>query len=79
MAILNEAGIASIDALKIDIEGAEDLALAPFLREAANELLPRLVLIEDRPDWTIDLYALLGQRGYAQWARSRHNIIFRLA
>jgi FkbM family methyltransferase len=79
MAILSEAGIVSIDALKIDIEGAEDLALAPFLREAADELLPRLVLVEDRPDWTIDLYALLGQRGYAQWARSRHNIIFRLA
>jgi len=78
MAILAEAGIASIDALKIDIEGAEDLALAPFLREARAELLPQLVLIEDRPDWTMDLYALLRERGYRQAARTRYNIIFRL-
>jgi len=64
-AMLNLAGISSIDGLKIDIEGAEDLALAPFLREARQALLPRLVLIEDRPqDWSVDLYALLRQRGY---------------
>jgi FkbM family methyltransferase len=78
VAILAEAGVNSIDALKIDIEGAEDLALAPFLREAPGGLLPRLILIEDRPDWTIDLYALIRQRGYTQAARTRHNIIFRL-
>src|SRR4051812_25603382 len=40
--ILREVGIAGIDALKIDIEGAEDLALQPFLRGASKELLPRL-------------------------------------
>ena len=34
IALMQEAGFASIDALKIDIEGAEDLALAPFLRAA---------------------------------------------
>ena len=39
-AILDLAGISAIDALKIDIEGAEDLALAPFLREAPSQLLP---------------------------------------
>ena len=64
--------------MKIDIEGAEDLALAPFLRDAERELLPRLLLIEDRPDWRIDLYALLRQCGYVESARSRHNRIFRL-
>jgi FkbM family methyltransferase len=79
LAILAAAGVAAVDALKIDIEGAEDLALAPFLREAPRELLPRLLLIEDRPDWDVDLYALLEARGYAKSARSRHNIIFRLA
>jgi FkbM family methyltransferase len=78
-AILHDAGIASIDALKIDIEGAEDLALAPFLRAAPTELLPRLLLIEDRPDdWTVDLYALLRQRGYALITRNRHNAVWRL-
>jgi FkbM family methyltransferase len=78
-AILDEAGIFSIDALKIDIEGAEDLALAPFLRTAPIELLPRLVLIEDRPgDWSVNLYSLMQARGYAVLARSRQNAIFQL-
>jgi len=79
MAILSEADVISIDALKIDIEGAEDLALGPFLRDAWRDLLPHLLLIEDRPDWGTDLFALLRQRGYVRSARSRHNIIFQLA
>jgi hypothetical protein len=78
--ILAEAGIVAVDALKIDIEGAEDLALAPFLRQAPEKLLPRLVLIEDRPgDWTTDLYALLHEGGYRVATRSKQNAIFRLA
>jgi FkbM family methyltransferase len=79
LAILDAAGLSSIDALKIDIEGAEDLALAPFLREAPPALLPALVLIEDRPqDWSVDLYALLQERGYAVSARGRQNTVFRV-
>jgi FkbM family methyltransferase len=79
-AILHEAGVSAIDALKIDIEGAEDLALAPFLRAAPPEQLPRLLLIEDRPDdWAVDLHALFRQHGYAIAARSRHNVVWRLA
>jgi FkbM family methyltransferase len=78
ISILREAGVGSVDALKIDIEGAEDLALGPFLRDAPQDLLPRLILIEDRADWTMDVYALLLERGYARMTRSRHNVIFRL-
>jgi FkbM family methyltransferase len=78
VAILHEAGIASIDALKIDVEGAEDLALAPFLREAPPDLLPKLVLIEDtRGQWQVDVFALLEQRGYNVVKRSRQNVAFR--
>ena len=78
-AILDQAGIFSIDALKINIEGAEDLALAPFLRTVPTELLPLLVLIEDRPaDWSVNLYSLMQARGYAVAARSRQNAIFQL-
>jgi FkbM family methyltransferase len=78
LAILAEAGIATIDALKIDIEGAEDLALAPFLRAAPPALLPRILLLEERPDWETDIYALLRERGYVQTERSRFNLVFRL-
>ena len=62
MAVLAEAGIAAIGALKIDVEGAEDIVLAPFLRDAPASLLPRLILIEDtRGFWSVDLFALLAR------------------
>src|SRR4051794_7117631 len=72
---LSEAGIATIDALKIDVEGAEDIVLAPFLRDAPQSLLPRLILIEDtRGMWGVDLFALLAARGYTEQERSRQNV-----
>jgi FkbM family methyltransferase len=78
-AVLAEAGIESIDALKIDVEGAEDIVLAPFLRDAPRSLLPRLILIEDtRGFWGIDLFALLTARGYTVQERSRQNVALRL-
>jgi FkbM family methyltransferase len=77
--ILDEAGIFSIDALKIDLGGAEDLALAPFLQTAPPGLLPRLVLIEEPPqDRSVDLYALMQERGYTVMSRSHQNAIFQL-
>lgn len=79
MAVLAEAGIAAISALKIDVEGAEDIVLAPFLRDAPASLLPRLILIEDtRGFWSVDLFALLAARGYTVQGRSRHNVALRL-
>lgn len=79
MAVLAEAGITAIDALKIDVEGAEDIVLAPFLRDARASLLPRLILIEDtRGFWSVDLFALLATRGYTVRERSRHNVALRL-
>jgi FkbM family methyltransferase len=79
LAVASEAGIASIDALKIDVEGAEDIVLAPFLRDAPASLLPRLILIEDtRGFWGLDLFALLGSRGYTEMERSRQNVALRL-
>ncbi len=76
---LKEAGIETIDALKIDVEGAEDIVLAPFLRDAPQSLLPRLILIEDtRAFWGLDLFALLAARGYTVQERSRQNVALRL-
>jgi FkbM family methyltransferase len=76
---LKEAGIETVDALKIDVEGAEDIVLAPFLREAPQTLLPQLILIEDtRGMWSVDLFALLAARGYTEQERSRQNVALRL-
>jgi FkbM family methyltransferase len=77
---LAEAGVTAVDALKIDVEGAEDLVLAPFLRDAPEHLLPALVLIEDtRGFWQTDVFALLEQRRYTAFARSKQNVAFRRA
>jgi FkbM family methyltransferase len=79
LSVLTEAGVAAIDALKIDVEGAEDIVLAPFLSDAPQSLLPRLILIEDtRGFWSLDLFALLASRGYTEAERSRQNVALRL-
>jgi FkbM family methyltransferase len=79
-AALAEARVTAIDALKIDVEGAEDLVLVPFLRDAPEHRLPALVLIEDtRGFWQTDVFALLEQRGYTAFARSKQNVALRRA
>ncbi|MBU6474335.1 MAG: FkbM family methyltransferase [Alphaproteobacteria bacterium] len=65
-ALLAQYGLEKIDALKIDIEGAEDKALAPFFREAPEALHSKLLILENSPAaWKIDLPALLKDKGYA--------------
>jgi FkbM family methyltransferase len=79
LSVLWEAGITAIDALKIDVEGAEDNVLAPFLRDAPQSLLPHLIVIEDtRGFWSTDVFALLAGRGYTEQERSRQNVALRL-
>lgn len=79
LAILKEASVQHIDVLKIDIEGAEDMALCPFLDEASAELLPKLIVIEDSAaQWQLDLKGLLKRRGYEVQLRTRMNIVYRL-
>ena len=78
-ALVAEAGLSSIDALKIDVEGAEHLVLAPFLSRAARTLLPRLIVIEDHAaSWPVDLYGLFASLGYREATRSRVNRVFQL-
>lgn len=80
LSVLREQGIAAIDALKIDVEGAEDTVLVPFLRDAPPTLLPELVLIEDtRGFWQTDVFALLESHGYTVLARNRQNVAYRRA
>jgi len=77
LGLCRSEGITRIDAVKLDVEGAEDLILEPFLREAPPSLLPGLVLVEDGSDrWQIDLPALMARHGYRQIARTRLNLMF---
>ena len=78
--ILAGEDVDAIDALKIDVEGLEDVILAPFFRAAPPQLRPRLVIIEDsRPSWKVDLMSVMRGCGYELVALSRHkNLMLRL-
>jgi FkbM family methyltransferase len=79
MRILIEAGLASVDALKIDIEGFEDRALIPFFKEASPVLWPRAVVIEhlSRDEWQQDCIADMIARGYREAGRTRSNTLLK--
>lgn len=76
-AILRDAHISAIDAMKVDIEGAESIALPPFFREWPASDLPRLIIVERREE-DFDLPALLHRHGYSVLAQGRQNTVFRL-
>lgn len=76
--VCNELAITSIDILKIDIEGAEDIALAPFLSAAPEALLPGSIIVENSENvWTQDLPGLLQSKGYSPVYRGPMNSIYK--
>jgi FkbM family methyltransferase len=79
MQVLAEENVTRIDALKIDVEGAEDRILLPFFEAAPPSLWPRLIVIEDNPQaWNADLFAELAARGYRMTSRTRQNLMLEL-
>ena len=75
--ILADAGVAKIDALKIDIEGFEHRGLIPFFKDAPQTLWPRAVVIEhlSANEWLEDCIADMRARGYAETGRTRSNTL----
>jgi FkbM family methyltransferase len=75
--ILEEAGVATVDALKIDVEGFEDRVLTGFFRDAPQALWPSAVVIEhlSKDEWTSDCVADMRQRGYVEQGRTRSNTL----
>jgi FkbM family methyltransferase len=75
--VIEDAGVARVDALKIDIEGFEDRALIPFFKDAPQSLWPRAVVIEhlSRNEWLEDCIADMRARGYAETGKTRSNTL----
>jgi len=75
--ILREAGVATVDALKIDVEGFEDRVLIAFFRAAPQALWPRAVVIEhlSRDEWLEDCIADMIARGYGEVGKTRSNTL----
>ncbi len=64
--------------LKIDIEGAEDVALVPFIEKAGESLLPGLMIIENSEHvWSRDLFGLLAENGYRRILKTRLNSVLK--
>ena len=70
--ILNEAGLSSIDALKIDIEGFEKAALEPFFSSAPRELWPKRICMEHLHD-NNEVAEILRKCGYRLVKNTRNN------
>lgn len=78
--LVEAEGYGHIDAIKLDVEGAEDIVLEPFLRKAPPALHPRLIIVEDGSGrWQIDLPALLAERGYRLLRKTRLNLVYEKA
>lgn len=77
LSLVEGEGYERIDAIKLDVEGAEDLILEPFLRDAPPSLWPGFIIIEDsRQRWQSDLAGLLERSGYKLIAQTRLNLVF---
>lgn len=80
LGVVREHGFERIDALKADIEGAEDLALLPFMEEAPPGLWPKLVILENgASEWRRDCVAAFVARGYERIGPQSANIVLRQA
>lgn len=78
--LVTECGFTRIDALKADIEGAEDRALIPFIEQAPSYLWPKLFIIEDnRREWARDCFSFLEDRGYRRIGGSSNVMLSRLS
>lgn len=79
LSLVEQEGLQRIDAIKIDVEGAEDRILVPFFATAPHALWPRLLLIEDnRCLWTTDLPLMFQRNGYVTAAATNANLLLKL-
>jgi FkbM family methyltransferase len=75
--LAHEEGFERIDAMKLDVEGAEDLVLEPFLAAEPESLWPRALILAYSPGkWDVDLCALLEGLGYVRVLRTRVYVIY---
>lgn len=77
--LLVDQGIARVDVLKIDVEGAEDLVLGPFFDHAPRQLLPTILVMEHLSGrWRRDIAGAATSLGYREIARTHQNVVLEL-
>ena len=75
--LVRQEGFSRLDAVKLDVEGAEAIILEPFFEHAPPSLFPSLVIVEDGTDGCgIDLPGFLPSKGYRLPQRTRFTLVF---
>ncbi|MGO9389331.1 FkbM family methyltransferase [Rhodoblastus sp.] len=78
--LVREEGFERVDAMKLDVEGAEDLVLEPYLSAESEKLWPRVLILAYSPGkWDVDLCAMLEDRGYVRVLRTRVYVMYERA
>ncbi len=72
LSILDDAGLQTIDALKIDVEGFERAALEPFFRAAPRSRWPKRICMEHLHDNDV-MAGILRECGYREVKSTRNN------
>lgn len=74
--LMDEHGLSRADAVKLDIEGAEDRVLPAFFEACPPQRLPQMILMETlSKSWRIDCVALAQRQGYRAALKTRRNIV----
>ena len=77
---MDRAGVDSVDAIKIDVEGAEDKVLKPFFENAKPSAWPKFIVIEHLfPEiWQWNCLSEIEALGYQAVWRGPMNTIYKL-
>ncbi len=79
LSLLDAENITRPDVVKLDLEGAEEIVLKAFFKQAGEERYPKLILIENAPDrWDTDIFALLESKGYELSHKTKTNRVYQL-
>ncbi|VAW02654.1 hypothetical protein MNBD_ALPHA06-1972 [hydrothermal vent metagenome] len=73
--LLESFGMTGADALKMDIEGAEELVLPRFFADTKRADLPKMLLLENNSGWKIDCIALAEEHGYTRTLTTKRNVV----
>ncbi|MBL4618317.1 MAG: FkbM family methyltransferase [Robiginitomaculum sp.] len=76
--ILSSHDMTGADAMKIDIEGAEDQVLPVFFETTSKDDLPKLLILERNQDWSVDCVELAKFCGYKQILQAHMNVVLEL-
>jgi len=76
--LLTGRGIATVRALKIDIEGHEARVLRHFFAHAPSSLRPGIVIAEAKASVAVELESMFASAGYRRCLTTRLNVVYEI-